>query len=97
MAEHPQVAVAAHHYHVMDGGGETEVDIVPLGHVSQAAGPPLDAVQCNSAPRNGQYADDSVEQGAFAGAVGADHAHQVAWANVEIHIVEGAVPVPLHG
>ena len=102
-AKQAQTAVPSHHRDVGDAYGEVPVHQLHLGHVAHQATPPVVRLPEDPhlpSPRL-QQAQDRLEQGRLAGAVGPDDAHDVALRDLERDVLEdrfGAVsgPEPLN-
>ena len=86
----PAEAVAAHFDDFADGDGEAPVDGAGLGHIADAGADAAGraAVDQDFAAGGLERAEDSFEQGAFAGAVAADQGGECAARDLEVDLFE---------
>ena len=85
----------AHQDHIQGGDGEIAVDVHVLGHIPDdgrgfAGGLSTDAHQ---AAVGLQQAEDHLEQGCLAAAVGTDHGDEIAFADGQAHVLEHGLAV----
>ncbi len=90
-----EAAVEAHGYDVEYGGGEVPVDAAALGDVADEAADLFVglAVEPDCAGGAGDEFEGGLDEGAFAGAVGADYGHEDALGHAQVDVPDGGFAV----
>ena len=94
-ADPAEAAVEAHGDDVEDGGGEVPVDAAALGDVADEAADLFVglAVEPDCAGGAGDELEGGLDEGAFAGAVGADYGHEDAFGHAQVDVPDGGFAV----
>ena len=82
-------------HHVLHGDGKLPVGLVDLRQAGHAH--PVGIGQCHLPFQRELLANEQLEKGALAGAVGTDHGQHVAGRDLQLQVVNGRVPVIADG
>ena len=82
-------------HHVLHGDGELPVGLVDLRQTGHAH--PIGIGQCHLPFQRELLADEQLEKGALAGAIGTNHGQHVTGRDLQLQVVNGRVPVIADG